>query len=288
MSDDMPVAKVRDDPPSRPRGPGGARTLKFLHLHKTAGTSVRAFLERFFRPEEICPAGFRHEFRALDRDQLATYRMFAGHLDWEDLDQVGGPSFTFTVLREPRERLLSYYFFLRAEAVRIAREDPAQVNEAARAALAFAPDDFFCAGGPPSVRRNIDNHLDNHYAHYFARRSARLRYRSLDSAIADSELVAMARRNLDRLDGVFATERLRPLKWAVIARFGGREVGAWRTALNCLYPIQRIRRNQQAGTVATRLADLAALGATRRTFDRIEEMTRLDSLLWAERFGRRP
>lgn len=103
------------------RAKGDARTLKFLHLHKTAGTSVRSFLERFFRPEEICPAGFRHQFQALSSDQLRRYRMFAGHLDWEELDQVEGPSFTFTVLREPRERLLSYYFFMRAEAVRMAR-----------------------------------------------------------------------------------------------------------------------------------------------------------------------
>ena len=275
-----------DDSSSRPRGTGGVRTLKFLHLHKTAGTSVRSFLERFFRPEEICPAGFRHQFRALGREELASYRMFAGHLDWEDLDQVGGPSFTFTVLREPRERLLSYYFFVRAEAVRMAREKHERVNEVAHAALTLTPDDFFCSGGAPSVRRNIDNHLDNHYAHYFARRSARLRYRSLDSALQDSELVAMARRNLDRLDGVFETGRLRPLKWAVVTRFGGSHIGAWKTALNCLYPIQHVRRNQQAGTVETRLANLAALGATRRTFDRIEEMTRLDRLLWAERFLR--
>jgi hypothetical protein len=285
---DSNLTRVRDDLSSRPRDAGDAGTLKFLHLPKTAGTSVRSFLKRFFRPEEICPASFRDEFRALGRDKLASYRMFAGHLDWEDLDEVKGPSFTFTVLREPRERLLSYYFFQRAEAVRMARDEPGRVTKVARAALALAPDDFFCTGGPPSVRLNIDNQLDNHYAHYFARRSARLRYRSLDRAMPGSVLVAMARRNLDRLDGVFATEQLEPLKWAVIARFGGREVGAWRTALNCLYPIQRIRRNQNAGTVATRLADLAALGATWRTFDRIEEMTHFDSILWGERFGRRP
>jgi hypothetical protein len=213
--------------------------------------------------------------------------MFAGHLDWKDLDRVAGPSFTFTVLREPRERVLSYYFFMRAQAVRMAREKPGQVNEIALAALNFSPDDFFCTGGSPSVRLNIDNQLDNHYAHYFARRSARLRYRSHENTLLDSELLVMARRNLDRLDGVFQTGRLTPLKWAVITRFGGRKIGAWQTALNGLYLLQDIRQNQLSGTVMTRLADLAALGATRRTFDRIEEMTRLDSLLWAERFGRR-
>ena len=270
------------------RAAGGARTLKFLHLPKTAGTSIRFFLERFFRPEEICPAGFRHQLQAHSSHQLATYRMFAGHLDWEDLDRVAGPSFTFTVLREPRERVLSYYFFMRAQAVRMAREKPVQVNEVAFAALTLSPDDFFCTGGSPSVRLNIDNQLDNHYAHYFARRSARLRYRSHENTLLDSELLVMARRNLDRLDGVFQTGRLTPLKWAVITRFGGRKIGAWQTALNGLYLLQDIRQNQLSGTVMTRLADLAALGATRRTFDRIEEMTRLDSLLWAERFGRRP
>lgn len=214
--------------------------------------------------------------------------MFAGHLDWEDLDRVEGPSFTFTVLREPRERVLSYYFFMRAEAVRMAREKPVQVNQVADAALTLSPDDFFCTGGSPSVRLNIDNQLDNHYAHYFARRSARLRYRSRENTLPDSQLLVMARRNLDRLDGVFQTGRLTPLKWAVITRFGGRKIGVWQTALNGLYPLQEMRRNQLSGTVVTRLADLTALGATRRTFDRIEEMTRLDSLLWAERFGRSP
>jgi hypothetical protein len=270
------------------RTAGGSRTIKFLHLPKTAGTSVWHFLAQFFLQEEICPAGFRGEFQALSDHQLATYRMFAGHLDWEDLDRVEGPSFTFTVLREPRERVLSYYFFMRARAVSMARETPMQVDEVARAALTLSPDDFFCSGGSSSVRRNIDNQLDNHYAHYFARRSARLRYRTQTNTLPESELLAMARRNLDRLDGVFQTGRLTPLKWAVITRFGGRRIGAWRTARSCLYPIQEVRRNQLSGTVATRLADLAALGATRRTFDRIEEMTCLDGLLWAGRFGRNP
>lgn len=273
---------------SQLRAAGGARTLKFLHLPKTAGTSVRHFLAKFFRPEEICPAGFRGEFRALSDDQLATYRVFAGHLDWEDLDRVEGPSFTFTVLREPRERVLSYYFFMRARAVRMERETPMRVNEIVHAALTLSPDEFFCTGGSPSVRRNVDNQLDNHYVHYFARRSARLRYRSHVNTLPDAELLETARRNLDRLDGVFETGRLTPLKWAIVTRFGGRRIGAWRTLQNCLYPLQNMPRNQLSGTVATRLADLKALGATRRTFDRIEEMTRFDSLLWAERFGRKP
>jgi hypothetical protein len=71
--------------------------VKFLHVPKTAGTSVRIFLQQFFLSRHICPATDNLEFLALSPEQLRSYRLFTRHFDWTHLDQIEGESFTFSI-----------------------------------------------------------------------------------------------------------------------------------------------------------------------------------------------
>lgn len=95
--------------------------------------------------------------------------MFPGQFHWHALDQIEGPSFTFSVLRQPVARIASFYFFLRAVA---ARSDPAKLSgphmQGIHAALTLPPDAFFCDSGSPEVRTHIDDLFDNFYTFYFA------------------------------------------------------------------------------------------------------------------------
>src|ERR1044071_10007863 len=88
----------------------------FLHIPKTAGQSVHESLRRLFAPEEICPARENFQLLPISIQELRRYRLFSGHLDWCLLDVVPQPRFTFTVLRRPIERIISFYFFLRGRA----------------------------------------------------------------------------------------------------------------------------------------------------------------------------
>ena len=46
-------------------------------------------------------------------DELASYDFFAGHFDWSYFDVLGPDICVFSLLREPHERILSQYFYLR-------------------------------------------------------------------------------------------------------------------------------------------------------------------------------
>jgi hypothetical protein len=256
--------------------------VKFLHLHKTAGTSVRMFLTGFFRPHEVCPAITHQELSALQVERLRGYRLFAGHFDWAKLDEVEGPSFTFTVLRDPVERVVSNYFFWRALARRSSAKDRNLPH--VRLALDSAPDDFFAGTWMPRVRKFLDDQ-DNLYTRYFAGRGFASRQRLAIRRMSDCDLLSEAHRNLDRLDGLYATDDLGRLKKDVLAVLGRRR-GDWRSVRARLYPLRLIKRNQTVGHLNSRLAELESLGATHRTFDRIDDMTRLDRILWTERFQR--
>src|SRR5690606_34827177 len=112
-----------------------------LHVPKTAGMSIRSFLQRFFLSRHICPATDNVEFLALSPEQRRSYRLFAGHFDWAHLYQIEGECFTFSILRRPQDRLLSYYFYLRAEGARLDGPSLAlDKNRGMHAALTLPPD----------------------------------------------------------------------------------------------------------------------------------------------------
>ena len=256
--------------------------VKFLHIPKTAGTSVRRFLSRFFLSRHVCPAVNNEQFRALPPERLRSYRLFAGHIDWTSLDRIEGECFTFSILRQPRERLLSFYFFLRAEASKL---DPVALATPERrglhAAIMLSPDAFFCDGGSSELRRHLDSVLDNFYSYYFAEGSYDARRRlKAGLTISEAELLARAGHNLDRLDGLYSIDELALLEKDIVEVCGRRGIG-WRGTLHARFsPLRDLKLNTNAGSYASRLDELKSLGATHRTFDRIEEMTRLDDVIW--------
>lgn len=263
--------------------------VKFLHIPKTAGTSVRSFLSRFFAARHICPAVDQRQFRDISPERLRSFRMFSGHFHWHALDQIEGPSFTFSVLRQPVARIVSFYFFLRAVA---ARSDPAKLSDprmqGIHAAFTLPPDAFFCDGGSPEVRTHIDDLFDNFYTFYFAGRAFNARRRLQKKNIPESRIVATAQRNLDLLDGLYSTDDLVYLQQDIIASFGRSGIGLWGTLRSRFNPLPGINLNTREGDFTSRVADLKVLGATHRAFERINDMARLDSMIWAARFAHIP
>jgi hypothetical protein len=91
-----------------------ARPLVFLHLPKTAGTTLKAIIEGVYTPEKVlnlrvAQGGIRR-LLAMRPDERAGYDVIAGHLDWRVTTLLPRAS-VITVLRDPVDRFLSWYFY---------------------------------------------------------------------------------------------------------------------------------------------------------------------------------
>lgn len=246
----------------------------FLHIPKTAGQSVHAALVHAFGAEAVCPARVNEQLVGMTINELNRYRVFSGHLDWSLLDCVRGPRFVFTVLREPRDRILSFYFYLREQASKLSADDLEKPqNQGMRAALKLTPDQYFCAG-PPHLRRFLDDHYDNFYTYFFAGRyyNARgvINGRLQRQEVTQSGIVDRALENLATLDGVYAVDDM-TAAFAQIRALGTMEIKS----------DDRYRVNVNAAVQAGQRTDrLRTLGATDAAFERIEQYCSMDNALW--------
>jgi Sulfotransferase family len=93
------------------------RTIVFIHLQKTGGTSLRVMLERQFPLDRRCPV-LEDKLHLLSVAELGQYDFFAGHFDRSSLRFIPRNDIkTVAIFREPRARLISFYRFLRSHPV---------------------------------------------------------------------------------------------------------------------------------------------------------------------------
>ena len=83
--------------------------LYFLHIPKTAGTTLYVNMDDRFEVDEICPVRFISELIQVPRENLQTYRFFRGHLGYSLQHFVNRPLQYVTVLRDPIDRCISHY-----------------------------------------------------------------------------------------------------------------------------------------------------------------------------------
>lgn len=82
----------------------------YVHIPKTAGTSLIAALDPLFAPAERCPAQTWAQLAQLAASQRAGYRYYRGHFGALGLDPFGGGGTRLlTVLRDPVALALSRY-----------------------------------------------------------------------------------------------------------------------------------------------------------------------------------
>lgn len=86
----------------------------FLHLPKTGGTTVHGILGTHVEPRRTCRARYNNLLN-LRAAEVASASYFSGHFDRRALAAIPGRDVrVFTMLREPRARLVSLYQFFRA------------------------------------------------------------------------------------------------------------------------------------------------------------------------------
>ena len=98
----------------------GDKTLIFLHIPKTAGTTLHHILERCYPKDQIftfkdpIDQDAIEHFKQLAEDRREPYRLVKGHLSFGFHRHLPGPSTYFTFLREPIARVLSFYYYARS------------------------------------------------------------------------------------------------------------------------------------------------------------------------------
>ena len=124
----------------------GARPrLAFIHIPKTAGTSVATALMRHY-DRLTCPAMTTLDYPRFTTAALANFRFFKGHAYRRDYERLPNDTKRFTVLRDPVSRSLSYYRYCRAlDETKL--NDPF-VREASRLAKTVSPIEFVYSDSP--------------------------------------------------------------------------------------------------------------------------------------------
>jgi len=172
------------------------RQLVFLHIAKTAGTSIVHFFRKHMPAESICSHGdFLH--LAADRNQrqllLSRYPFVSGHFGYDEVVELLPEAYTFTFLRNPVDRVLSFYQFCM-------HEDMQRQFPVARAAKCLGLDGFIHSTAPEVVEA-----LDNLQCWQLAR-SYWSEDRRAYAAMSEAEVLDLADAHLQGFSHVGLTE----------------------------------------------------------------------------------
>ena len=84
----------------------------FVHIPKTAGTSVRELIVSQVPAEQVCPSDTWDELRKIPREDLGRYTMFRGHMAGDMRGFLGRDLSEFTILRRPLPWAVSFYWHM--------------------------------------------------------------------------------------------------------------------------------------------------------------------------------
>ncbi|MEM7426839.1 MAG: sulfotransferase family 2 domain-containing protein [Pseudomonadota bacterium] len=180
------------------------RQILFLHIPKTAGSTARTYIEacigshRSGRSARLSELDLKHLPTEVCAQKARSARFASGHFSWNLMQKISRQedACRFTVLRDPYERLRSYYFYMRHHPInKIPR---GLLSVYARAEL--PPAEFFNGGGELRFNQILNNYM------------TRALSGSLDipQSPADwNRALTRAKANLERLDHVCFTDTFR-------------------------------------------------------------------------------
>lgn len=184
-------------------------TIVFLHIPKTAGQTIHNQLASVIGKEAVSP--IRIHSQAPDESHLPPgYMLYSGHIDWADLAELNGDRFVFSVLRDPRERVASFYFYLLNKAQKAGDADlEGPQNAGMRAIRNRSADDYFF-GGNAGWEAFVRNHYDNFYCTYLATR--RMVGKKALLRLGAEEILTLAVDGSEAIDRVYSVDNLAKLE----------------------------------------------------------------------------
>jgi hypothetical protein len=264
----MPMPPFPGNPLSYWRGDN----LAFLHFEKTAGLSFASVLTDLFHPVQIDDDPERataphilSAFPACARERIAVTKLVWGHYDLPALRRLDPARPVLTILREPKARILSLYYFWRSV-------DPALVAGGSVNFNVAAAHELGLLGFLQSQDPLIQNYIDNVY----------VRRLTGDYAISAAE---------DRLvqdpDGCTrdALAELRTLAFVGLVEHMDESLAALSKRLSAYMPAhlpnRNARINNQAGA-APGYVPVAKEELTQAVMQELSRLTRLDEMIYQE------
>jgi len=186
------------------------KTIVFLHIPKTAGQTIHHQLVRAVGKANVSPIRVHTEVAKGETNLPPGFLLHSGHIDWTDLESLPEDRFVFTVLRDPLERIASFYFYLLKEAQGLSVEEietPAQTGK--KVILTTSADDYFF-GGDENWQNFLLDHYDNFYCTYLVTR--RMRGRRRLAEVTPDELLRRAEKQARRLNGLYHIDDLAALE----------------------------------------------------------------------------
>ena len=179
----------------------GRPAVVFIHVQKTAGTSLTQMLSQKFEAKRRCPERF-NQLSFYPVGELGEFDFFSGHFDYFSTTLIPRREvFRVSFLRRPADRLISFYRFARAHAPNSSLlKDPLF-----GLAKALEPEAYFAN---EAIRKSPQ--INNHYRVVFGGAlcgTNTLNYDGAPSGDVISGTVARAVENVNSLQGLGLTHR---------------------------------------------------------------------------------
>jgi hypothetical protein len=176
-------------PPGQPR-------IVFLHIVKTAGTSLVGHFRKSLPRGQVFSHGDFMQFpqdRPLPREVFDRYRFLSGHFGYTHIAPYLDESYSFTFLRDPVARVLSFYTFC-------LHEDMQRKFAVARAAVQLGLEGFL-ESDLPEVAEMLDNQQTWQLARMYWQAD-----RNVLRTLRDEDLLGLASEHIHRFSRVGFTE----------------------------------------------------------------------------------
>jgi hypothetical protein len=178
------------------------RLLFFVHIPKTAGTSLVTAMQAHFLPNRICPREYTEALGRLDPVELRwQYDFIPAHTGMDVAERIGTD--LVTVLREPTDRVLSLYNYWRSVPDESAVVyESGKVDPAVSLAKSLSFRDFILSDHP-----RILHDINNGQTFQIASSNNAIGRRALAGKDA-AEILQIAQDNLQKMQAVGRTENL--------------------------------------------------------------------------------
>ncbi|RPJ49700.1 MAG: hypothetical protein EHJ95_08380 [Methanobacteriota archaeon] len=214
-------------------------TLVFLHLPKTAGSTIRDVLTRNYRADKLFRVKVRNREFYLARLSIETrlrdFDCVFGHFGYGIHRYIHNDCQYFTMLRDPIQRVISLYFFA------LHKKDHPLHKAVALNRMSL--EDFADSGIGPGI--------NNHQTRLLAAVDGRYK-RVFDPAEIGEDQFSMARKNLEGMAAVGLTEMFDESLLLFANKFGWRDIRYTRLNVSARqkgevtpYAIERIMANNE-------------------------------------------